>query len=347
MRKSSSQIKKFLAVLCTFSCLSLLAGERRADLSCSRQVIRILPEISLKDMPPVDQIIFLHIPKTAGTNVDAIAKALSQNGERKNFHYQRLSVPRIQGRSPILMTTNWIGGLQQMEDDPHLLDKLPQPFFLTGHFPYGVHQFFSRPSKYVALIRHPLERELSSANFDYQRGYIDADEFESYLLEKMIDNPQVRLIAGREAMTGLCTEETLKKAKKNIEEHFLLAAPSEDVDTFIQVLAGMQGWGPVAYSPMQITREKVMPALSDSLTSILREKHKWDIALYEWVKTRWNSWKEQAALSSLPLSSEQKVLTLLPDYSSTNQAVFLSVSEINERNQQHSADELLENNQKM
>ncbi|HEV7736887.1 MAG TPA: hypothetical protein VGO47_05885, partial [Chlamydiales bacterium] len=79
------------------------------------QKLHVLPELALRNMEPHEQIIFLHIPKTAGTNLDTIAKAVSK--ERGNFHYQRFSVPRVAGRSPILITPDWIGGLKQLESN--------------------------------------------------------------------------------------------------------------------------------------------------------------------------------------------------------------------------------------
>ena len=81
-------------------------------------------------------------------------------------------------------------------------------------------------------------------------------------MDEMIDNPQVRLIAGTECMTRVCNAETLAKAKENIERHFLLVAPHEDVNSFIQILASVQGWGSLAYAPLQITREKAVEELN-------------------------------------------------------------------------------------
>ena len=341
-----NQLKGFLIlffVFCPF--FSISSGERYAELSCSKQSLHVLPGVVLKELEQVEQIIFLHIPKTAGTNLDNIAKAVSRNDGK--FYYQRLSVPRVPGRSPGLITPGWVGGRKQLEINPHLLDAVPQTFFLAGHFPYGLHLHFSRPSKYVTLVRNPIERDLSSANFDYQRGYIEAEGFEEYLMEQMIDNPQVRLIAGMEYMSGPCTEQTLEKAKENIERDFLLAAPSEDVDSFIEILASIQGWGSIAYAPMQITREKVVEHPTPFLEEALLEKHKWDLKLYQWVKMRWNLWKDQVILSRKVLSPEEQVLTLMPDFLTTRQAVSLSVSEIDSYNQKHEDCGLLENKQKM
>ena len=324
----------FLFSLVFFTMLplsSIFASERHASLSCSRQHIELLPEIVLtEDFPPEEQIIFLHIPKTAGTNLDAIASAVSQ--KKGTFHYQRLAVPRVSGRSPILITATWLGGLQQLINNPSLLENIEQKFFLSGHFPYGLHRHFSNPSKYIALFRHPLERELSSANFDYQRKYIEAEQFESYLLDQMIDNPQVRLISGTEYMTRVCTAETLAKAKENIERHFLLAAPHEDVNSLIQILASVQRWGSLAYAPLQITREKAAEELNPVLVEALMKKHVWDLELYQWVKDRWYKWKQQIIHSSKAVLPDEQILTLMPDFPLTHQAVFLTPSEIDSYN---------------
>lgn len=95
----------FLFSLVLFTMLPLLSifpSERHASLSCSRQHIELLPEIVLtEDFAPQEQIIFLHIPKTAGTNLDAIASAVSQ--KKGAFHYQRLAVPGLLENHPSLL----------------------------------------------------------------------------------------------------------------------------------------------------------------------------------------------------------------------------------------------------
>lgn len=332
-----------MILICSFTLSSLCAIERHGSLSYSRQEIHLLPEVVVEETAPVKRIIFLHIPQTAGTNVDNIACAVSEFG--KQFHYQRLPVPRVPNRSPNLVTPDWIGGLKQLQDQPHLLDAIPESFLITGLFPYGLHTYFNVPCRYVTLVRNPLERELSHANFAYQRGYLSPEEFESYLMERMIDNPQVRLIAGREYMEGCCTEKTLAKAMENIERDFLLVAPSEDVDAFLQILAGVQGWGPLAYAPMQITHKKVVEELNPSLTDHLLQKHQWDLKLYEWVKARWGAYKEKIVLGTKELFPEDRVLTLMPDHLEARQPRFLSVSEIDAYNEAHKDEGLLELNQ--
>ena len=121
----------FLFSLVFFTMLplsSIFASERHAALSCSRKHLELLPELVLtENIAPQEQVIFLHIPKTAGTNLDAIASAMSQKTGK--FHYQRLAVPRVPGRSPILITATWLGGLQQLVNKPNLLEKILRIIF--------------------------------------------------------------------------------------------------------------------------------------------------------------------------------------------------------------------------
>lgn len=319
--------------------LSLCAVDRHQNLSFAKQKIHLLPELEVFPQESSDRIIFLHIPKTGGTNVDLLASVLT-------LHYQRLTVPRVPDISPIQITEGWMGGRQRLQINPHLLDALPESFFIAGHFPYGLHEFLSLPVKYVTLVRNPIEREISTANFVYQRGYIQADAFESFLLDQLIDNPQVRLIAGKQAMSGPCTEEMYNQAVQNIEKDFLFAAPTEDVDTFIQVLASIQNWGMIAYAPMQITNEKVIDKPDPLLAGALAQKHQWDMRLYAWVKKQWEDYKRQTIVRQKPYSLEQSVLTLMPDFLSSREPRWLTVSEIEAHNNNHASQDLLELHQK-
>jgi len=325
---------KFWALI-LFAIAQTNAIEHHSNLSYSQQRIRILPELNIQPQEPLPQIIFLHIPKTAGTNVDNMAQAV--NGKE---HYLRLTVPRT-SRSPVHIVDGWIGGWERLAIDPHLLDHVSDAIFLTGHFPYGLHQYLSPSTKYVTLVRHPLARELSTANFAYQRGYMQAGEFASYL-EQAIDNPQVRLIAGKDAMTGPCTEETFHLAIQHIENDFLLAAPSEEIDSFLQLLATIQHWGPLAYAPMQITKEKIADSLDPKLEETLLQKHAWDVRLYKWVKQRWESYKQKIILGIKTYPLDQPILTLMPEHLSSQAPQWLKASEIKAHNTVHSEQDTLE-----
>jgi hypothetical protein len=61
-------------------------------------------------MLPSNTIIFVHPPKTAGTNICFMAEALSKNSN--SFKCIRFAVPRVPMRSPGFISEGWSGGLE-------------------------------------------------------------------------------------------------------------------------------------------------------------------------------------------------------------------------------------------
>lgn len=316
----------------------------KTNRSFASQKLALLQPLNFNfPVPSQPSLIFLHPPKTGGTNLCFITEALSKI--KPEFKQHRFSVPRLKGQSPNKMVDNWQGGLESAEEalrqNPNFCDSIN---FMSGHFPFGLHQLINVPARYIALIRNPIERELSSANFDYQRGFINQGQAEEYLLQENIDNPQTRLLAGQDFMVGTCNELTLAKAQENIEKHFLLAGVTEDTNTFIQILASIQGWGPIALCRAQVTGDKVFVQPSTEFKQRLLDKHQFDIKLYNWVKSRWANWKENYVKSPKVETLEQakeKILCITEDFTHTRIPLLLTKYEIGLYNEQVS-DDLIE-----
>lgn len=304
---------------------------QRKNRSFAGQKLEILlPVHFIKPINAVEKIIFIHPPKTGGTNLVFIAEAL--NKKFPTFQARRFAVPRVTNQSPGLIKENWQGGLQAaldaLQKNPNCCDHLN---FISGHFPLGLHEHIKKPALYVALIRNPLERAISNTNFDFQRGYINEQEALEYLLNSDIDNPQTRMIAGAAYMQGECNENTLLVAKKNIEENFLLLGVTEDTNSFIQILSSIQGWGPLALTRSQVTGDKVITVPSQTISEALKQKHKYDCVLYAFAKERWYKWKTEHVVSYHDLSNE-KMLCIPPEFANTKQPIFLTQQEIEEYN---------------
>lgn len=298
----------------------------RKSRSFSSPKLQILPLITFNSpIESCDHLIFLHPPKTGGTNLSFIADALGKTNPL--FKSTRFSVPR-NDQSPALITEHWIGGLKSVEK---ALQNNPNAckgwHFISGHFPLGLHEDLDVPAKYITLIRNPIDRAVSSTNFDYQRGYISQEHAENYLLSAEIDNPQTRMLAGKKFMSGICTAETFEMAIKNIENHFLLAAVTEDTNTFIQVLATIQNWGPLALAKNQVTGDKAIQHLDARLLETLTHKHQYDLQLYHWVKQRWQLWKEQNIHAVQDISA-QKILCITSDFANTRQPILMTEQEV-------------------
>jgi len=289
------------------------------------------PVIFKNPLPAPKTILFIHPPKTGGTNLHFLTEAIGKTSFTP-FNSTRFPVLRILNRSPGLITEGWIGGLAsaqaKLQEDPNFCQNF---HFISGHFPVGLHtqiQHSNPNANYITLVRNPIEHALSAVNFDNQRGYVAAD-LEEYLLKISLDNPQTRMLAGVPSMSGSCTIETLETAKKNIATFFLTGV-TEDTYGFMQILSSTLGWGPVALAKAQVTGEKALKSTPE-ITEALAIKHQFDMQLYEWVKARW--FAQKAELLQQPnedtrLYSTEKILCITAEYSNTRKPIFLSRSEI-------------------
>lgn len=319
----------------------LYYNEYKRNLSFASQHLVYLPPVMFKSpIGSCNTLIFVHPPKTGGTNLCYVVEALSKKSEC--FKATRFTVPRVQGQSPGKIYENWIGGLQsaktKLDADPDCCKDIN---FISGHFPFGLHAILGIKAKYVVLVRNPIEREISNTNFDFQRGYFDRDQAKEYLLTTNIDNPQTRMLAGAEFMHDKCTQEVLDIAKSNIEKYFLLAGVTEDTNSFIQILASIQNWGPLALTRNQVTGDKVFTQVDPEFQKLLAAKHSFDMQLYEWVKRRWFAWKNahiDSVAMSMPVQTSEKVLCVLPEFATTRKPVFMGLSEIEQYNRNKSND---------
>lgn len=270
--------------------------ERSKDLSFSGGKIAILRVVKLTHNLEINNqtIVFIHPPKTAGTNIANLIKAISLHS---GIIEVRAAVPRAEGVSPNLFMEGSLGGIQAIINDPEKFDCIRRDIkFISGHMPIPktineISYFKTKNITYISTMRDPIERELSAANFDFQRKYLEAQDLNSYLLNKTIDNLQTRLFAGEEHMIGKCTDDTLALAQKNIQERFIFVAPSEDVEIVMAILANHFRINDIAYAKAQITGIKIASRENQNLCNQLKEKHHYDLKLYEWVKIQWNTWK--------------------------------------------------------
>lgn len=316
-------------LLSIYAPIALSHYMQKNSLSYSKSKLEILPLFKLKSNELITKkIIFIHPPKVGGTNIVNAIDAMEQIKSR------RFPVPRVAGQSTILITEGWKGGMETLKDQcVGASNNCNIPQFISGHFPYGAHNYLNGQYTYITLIRSPLERELSSVNFDFQRGYIkNKKEALEQLLNIAIDNPQTRLLAGEAYMSGRCDEATLEIAKRNLETKFLLIGVTEDTNSFLQALATMLQLEPLAMSHTQVTDKKILRKLTPKMRMQLSKKHKYDQALYEYAKLWWDQWKKDNIVGVVPIKDSQEILTLLPEYLSTHKAIYMTTKEIQAHN---------------
>ncbi len=95
-------------------------------------------------------LIFLHIPKTAGTTLNRIIE----------WQYNPLSIFTMDP--------------YRIRATPERLKQLPEARrrrlrMVRGHFYYGVHEYLPQGSTYITMLREPVARFLSSY-YSYSAG---------------------------------------------------------------------------------------------------------------------------------------------------------------------------------
>jgi hypothetical protein len=243
-------------------------------------------------------LIFLHIGKTAGTTLSDVLV--------RNF-------PEARRLSGWPTETSSVLGLHRYAAIKQCHDRLPREqrralALLNGHVPFGVHAIFEQSAKYITLVREPADRTVS--NFYYLLEtpaeplfypHLKDMAFADYVASDLcLDNLQVRVLSGcqelepqwngsRPLRVTPATPEHLTAAKRNIERHFLAAAPLDDFTDLLVLLSLTFDW---PLNKIQFTRKnvtKARPPLSQiphDVRRLIDDKFHLDRQLYQWVTDR-------------------------------------------------------------
>lgn len=244
-------------------------------------------------------LIFFHVGKTAGRTLGTILA-------RHFAEHEQLNASIGKTRSAL--------GLHRRVHIEAAVHALPPERrggirFVRGHVPFGIHELFAAPARYITLLRDPVERVVSS--FYYLRQVpqvpifplIRDMSFDQYIESRLGLDPynyQVRVTSGRQELdcewidlrpldSIPVTENHLNQAKRNIEDHFLLAATTERFEEVLVFLRRLYRWrlADLFFRPENVTQGR--PRLSElpaSTIDRIRTHNVFDHQLYRWVDAR-------------------------------------------------------------
>src|ERR1700733_11163050 len=259
-----------------------------------------------------DLLIHLHIAKTGGTTLSSMVKHAFRGDEVFET---------------IARDGQTYGGCQHLLRDC----DLGRLRYFTGHVPMGVHRMFARRAKYIAIVRHPVERLLSYFYYRIQGGdpYLKDGKpitFEAYVQsggDVIFNNYQVRVVSGspdldapagaRGALVAGTPVEArhLEMAKRSVEENFLSIAPLEQLTELAMLLRRVYGW-PMRRLQTEYknpTKERPRaPEIAPRLLRIIEDNNVHDIELYEWARKRF---AEQRKLYEPELSRDLQVFSVV------------------------------------
>ena len=227
-------------------------------------------------------LIFLHIPKAAGTTLHQVLE----------WQYPRRSIFTVDG-------AHVQESIQELKNLPEF--KRARLRCVKGHLPFGLHHHLPRPATYITVLRDPIDRIISHYYFVLQtpKHYLYRNivsqkmTLEQYVrsgLSPELDNGQVRFLCGNprvDAVSGRdpVSREDLLSAKKNLKECFIGVGLSERFDETVLMFSKLLDWKHVYYAKENVTgKRSSKPTISKSVIQAIEENNDLDMELYKYAK---------------------------------------------------------------
>jgi Sulfotransferase family len=218
-------------------------------------------------------LIFLHIPKTAGTTLNRIIE----------WQYD----PRL------IYTVD----PYQIRATASRLKTLPEARrrrlrVVRGHLLYGIHDCLPQGGTYITMLRDPVKRVLSSYQFILRRPLhplhrklkgkeVGVEEFLELTANRQ--NLQTKMLAGM-PYVGPCDEQTLAAAKEHVKSDFRVVGISERFEESLLLIAASFGWQIPYYENRKVSKNR--PAVDPATIDLIRRYNPYDLDLYEFGQRR-------------------------------------------------------------
>jgi len=235
-------------------------------------------------------LVFVHIPKTAGTTLNAM---LSQHCSRDQIFEimmrgMSLRLPRR------IFIPKFLVSFSKLRDLRAALKSPRRVAVLHGHLDLSIGRLLPADAEYITLLRNPVQRAISHYHH-YRRQLGDPARelaMRSTLTEWVsecglveMDNGQTRRLAGEMSLPiGRVTGETLAKAKRNLADKFSVVGVTERFEEFQILVHRRLGW-PYRRYPTQ-NAGKAAPAWTlpgDDAVGTIEACNRFDLELYRFA----------------------------------------------------------------
>jgi hypothetical protein len=231
-----------------------------------------LPVRRMKLESPNPLVIFMHLPKTAGSTLSRIM----------GRQYPAAGVLRLYDSG----TGVELGSLSK--------DRLDALRVVVGHFCFGAHQFVSRPCAYVTVLREPVDRVISHYYFVRSEPthylfeaaqQLSLGEYVRHCNLAEPNNDQTRLLCGEYegSIPASCDQAMLELAQRHLRDHFAGVGLTEEFDRTLVLMKRILGWGYPFYVRQNVGRQRPpREALDRDTLRIIQEYNRLDGELYRY-----------------------------------------------------------------
>ena len=218
-----------------------------------------------------EALIFLHIPKTAGTTLNRIIE-----WQYSPFAIFTMDPYRIRATA------------ERFKRLPEARRRRLQ--VVRGHLFYGIHEFLPQGATYITMLRDPVARVLSAYYFVLRRPLNPLHrklKRERLGVEDCLrlfpdrQNLQCRFIAGVED-AAISNERLLDLAKENLAKSFSVVGICERFEESLILFSKTFGWEVPFYKNQKVAKSR--PKVEPKLVDLIREHNRLDVELYEFGK---------------------------------------------------------------
>ena len=214
-------------------------------------------------------IIFIHIPKAAGTSIRVALKQSPASDRVVPIYNNRIGVPLEDAR----------------EQD--LRDKI-----IYGHVGFGIHKNLGIPPVYATVIRHPVDRIVSlyghfARNPETRVGQdiasgLSLHEILSDRVFGQFHDHMTRMVSGMTTAKGIGVN-ALDRAKENLGRHFRFVCVLDRLDANLAALRGLFGIPTLAIGKQNVSDGPRLE-IDDDLRSLILRSNELDTELFEYVR---------------------------------------------------------------